>query len=153
MVSTKIVYDSGVPGQGSLARDIKRVLLDASREYEVTECGVSSPAEMTSFLTGTSPENCQLVINIDLTGYGNETTAGVASINRLPMDIVNVIMGTCEEYDAVLKKTQSYMSRFVFMSEGEYRRAVVRYPHLWHVEYIGDIDRIVKYIDEIEMRY
>lgn len=153
MVSAKIVYDSGASGQRSLARDIKNAIAEVSHDHEVTECGVSSPAEMTSLLNGVAPDNCQLVINIDLTGYGNETTGGVASINRLPMDIVNVITGTCDEYDAVLKKTQSYMSRFIFMDEGEYEKAVSRYPHLWHVESIGDVKGIAEYICGIELRY
>ncbi|MBR6229121.1 MAG: hypothetical protein IKQ97_05235, partial [Eubacterium sp.] len=108
---------------------------------------------MSDFLRETTPANCQLLLNVNLTGYENETTGGFAAINRLPMDIVNVITGSAEDVAPVLEKNQSYMSRFIFMKESEAGKAGEMFPHLWHVLWCRDAEKIAGYVKGLELRY
>ena len=144
-----LIYDATAPGEERVAKDICGEL----NECSVNVRGVSSPGDMTAFMSETTPENCQVLININLTGYGNETTGGLAAINRMPMNIVNVITRPVAECEAVLKKTQSYMAHFVFTDEDEAIKAENEYPHLWHITSCKDAEEIADYVGEMELRY
>ena len=152
MTQVTVLYDATMPGQRSLAREIGEAVRK-SGGFSLSERGVSSSGEMSDFLRETTPENCQLLINVNLTGYENETTGGFAAINRLPMDIVNVITGSAEDVAPVLEKNQSYMSRFIFMKESEAGKAGEMFPHLWHVLWCRDAEKIAGYVKGLELRY
>ncbi len=149
MVQTIVIYNPNEAEQCSLAES----LANALKDNKVVLRGVSSQQDMSCFLTEVTPDVCQVLIDVNLTGYENETTGGVALINRLPMDIVNVITGKCETYDHILRKNQSYMARFVFMDEEEVRKAEEMYPHLWHVSWCENLEAFARYIGCIELRY
>ena len=124
-------------------------------EYSVTIRSVASTSDMAIFLDEVNPEVCQLILNINLTGYEMKTTGGIASINQIPLDIVNVITGkiswnrVCEE----LEEHQSYMSRFIFMDSKHEKEVRERFLHLWHMEFGMGIDEIVEYLRGMKLRW
>lgn len=163
-IRVTVIYDATMPEDNKLAREIgeafeARVTADAvgagsmESRYAVTLRGISDPVEMSAFLHGTGPENCQILVDINMTGYENETTGGFAAINRLPMDILNVITGDALRFDEFLKKNQSYMSRFILLDESVADAMEEKHPHLWHVEYLKDADSVAEYAAGMELRY
>ena len=122
-------------------------------EYVVTKTMIESVSDMEGFLVETNPENCQIVINLNMTGYAVETTGGFASFNRLPMNLINYITEPIEMFDEALKKNQSYMLWFVFQSLDDKEKAEKLYPHLWHIECALDEKALAELICTMDLRY
>ena len=150
MKQIRIVYSDTAENE-RIAEEITTCF--PTEDYVVTKNTIRSIPEMESFLSDTNPENCQIVINLNMTGYAVETTGGFASFNRLPMNLVNYITDSMEIYDEALKKNQSYMSWFVFRNPNDKEKAEKLYPHLWHTKCAPDTNALIELICSMDLRY
>lgn len=151
MRQISIIYESNMTTDFTAVKSIEGQLRDM--DYQITSHDVGTIERMNSFLRDTTPENCQFVVGFNLAGYSLETTGGLASINRLPMNMIQVISLPLDMVDELLKKTQSYMVKFLFSSEQDATEAKRRYPHIWNIGHFSDIDDIVREIESADWRY
>ena len=152
MKQIAILYDNDRrPMDRGKAKELEGFL--RKKKYTVSRYSVGSIEEMNRFLESTNPENCQFVIGFNLAGYQLETTGGLASINRLPMNMIQYITSPLEEMDELLKKTQSYMVTFCFERSGDEEEARRRYPHIWNTISCDSIDELAGAVDASDWRY
>ena len=124
-----------------------------SRGYRVERIKVASSGDAENLLFSLSPENCQLLININMTGYELETTGGVASINRIPMNVINYITMPLGRFDEYLKKNHSYMVSFLTTTKESEIKIKENYPHIWNVSCCEDVEKLADFIGHLDWRY
>ena len=152
MKQIAILYDGDrSPADRGKARELEEIL--RKKKYAVTRHSVGSIGEMNHFLEATKPENCQFVVGFNLAGYQLETTGGLASINRLPMNMIQYITAPIAELDELLGKTQSYMVTFCFTQEEAADEVRSRYPHIWNVAACPSLAELAALVEGADWRY
>lgn len=151
MKQISIIYDPNMTEDRTVAKSLEEAL--RSKGYQVNRRDVGMVERMDAFLRETTPDNCQFVVGFNLAGYSLETTGGLASINRLPMNMIQVISLPIDMVHELLVKTHSYMVKFLFASEKDADEAKRRYTHIWNIGSFSDVEGIVKEIEEADWRY
>jgi len=136
----------------ALAAHICNVLDE--KKYKIEVFDINTQEEMSFFRTKVNPENCQMILNLDMTGYQFLGSRNMAIINWFQMNIVNYIVQPVEIFDGYLQKHISYMTSFAFASKEDFEKAKRQYPNLWHIDYCPSLERdLSSYLKEMEWRF
>lgn len=140
------------PGQKQLAKQYSEVLGKAGYTTELF-C-LNSVDETTKYMSKPKPDNCQMVISLNLAGFHLMTTGNCSSMNHLTMNVVNLIDCSPEMFTFNLKQRMNYTMSFIFSSEKYAKYVKENFPHIRNVYWSSSfLEFLPVYLKELDWRY
>ncbi len=153
MKKIDILYDMITgPQQKQLAEQLVSCL--KSHGYQATAHCTGSTNEVYAFIQACRPENCQLVITLNMTGFNTMTTENNTALNNLPMNIINYLDLDPKLFDYHLQKRVNYTMAFAVPTTqaADYIRHT--YPHIYSVICMPSLCRdLPEYLDQMDWRF
>lgn len=123
------------------------------KQYNIVVRDLNTSEEIDDFINSVSSEKCQLVLNLDMTGYQRGTIGNYSKINILSMNLVNYLFQPLECFSGYFERPFTYMTSFVFASQTEYEKAKMLYPELWHTAFCGNFSDLANYLGQLDWKY
>lgn len=153
MKTIHILYSSILnQQQKQLAQKISSILHKAG--YQTKLICLNTNEEIKNYITCTSTSDRQLIITINMSGFGLSTTGNDPALNTVPVNIVNYINTSPKLFDVHFHKSINYTMSFILNSKISENYIKENYPHIFHVTSTESLtDFLPAYLEKLDWRY
>lgn len=153
MKQITILYNAQLDNeQKRLATRLSSVL--KKNNYETKIVPIRTDIDTDRLIKSTNPENCQLILSVNMAGYNLLSTDAAPSLNHLTVNIVNYIDFPAEIFDVLFDMRMNFTMSFLFSTNANAEYVKKKHPFLRNVYSAPSIeDYLPVYLEELDWRY
>lgn len=134
-----------------IAKSISKAL--SSKDYLVSETTLDNNESITDILSTISPDNCQLIISVNMAGFAATSSDGGASFNITPVNVLVYLTTAPSNYDLYLSRRMNYTIQFIVSSPKDKAYINNNHPHIRQTDYLQSIDDLPSFLNEMDWRF